>query len=78
MRTRGEEKKCLGHLLTDWMAPKYSFDHSWGKFLLKKYYLNDEKEIERLWKRKESWKRIRLVVDKFGAAVAYERMKRGF
>ncbi|KUJ18687.1 uncharacterized protein LY89DRAFT_683592 [Mollisia scopiformis] len=78
LHMRSRDKKCLGHLLTDWMAPKYSFDHAWGKFLLKKHYLSDEKEIERQWKKKESWRRIRIVVDKFGAAVAYESTRKGF
>jgi hypothetical protein len=63
---------CLGHLLTSWMEPKYSFDHSWGKFLLKKHYLMDEAAIERKWREKESWPKIRLTpIDKMGASVAY-------
>lgn len=78
MRTLGPDKRCLGHLLTDWMAPKYSFDHSWGKFLPKRYYLHDEAEIERRWRQKESWMRIRLIADKNGAAVAYEKKRHGF
>ncbi|CZR50354.1 uncharacterized protein PAC_00226 [Phialocephala subalpina] len=78
MRTLGPDKKCLGHLLTDWMAPKYSFDHSWGKFLPKRYYLNDEVEVERRWRQKESWRRIRTIADKNGAAIAYERTRHGF
>jgi hypothetical protein len=54
------------------MAPKYSFDHSWGKFLLKKHYLNDDAEVERKWHEKESWPKIRLTaVDRMGASVAY-------
>ncbi|PVH69985.1 hypothetical protein DL98DRAFT_661385 [Cadophora sp. DSE1049] len=69
MRTSG---KCLGHLLTDWMAPKYSFDHSWGKFLLKKSFMRNEDAIETQWRRKESWNNIRLAVDNAGAVVAYE------
>ncbi|KAH7419663.1 hypothetical protein BKA64DRAFT_716108 [Cadophora sp. MPI-SDFR-AT-0126] len=69
MRT---SRKCLGHLLTEWMAPKYSFDHSWGKFLLKKSFLRNEDAIEMQWKRKESWRYIRLAEDKAGAIVAYE------
>ncbi|KAE8442824.1 hypothetical protein EG329_002796 [Mollisiaceae sp. DMI_Dod_QoI] len=78
MRTSGPDKKCLGHLLTDWMAPMYAFDHSWGKFLRKKHYLNNEAIIERRWGEKESWIRIKLVVDKYGAAVAYESSRGGF
>lgn len=74
----GKNNKCLGHLLTDWMAPKYSFNHAWGIFLPKKHYLNDEKEVERMWRRKESWKRICLVRDRYGAAVAYETKQKGF
>jgi hypothetical protein len=54
------------------MEPKYSFDHSWGKFLLKKHYLMDEAAIERKWREKESWPKIRLTpIDKMGASVAY-------
>lgn len=69
MRTSG---KCLGHLLTRWMAPKYSFDHSWGKFVPKKIFLRNEEEIERQWSRKESWNNIRLAIDNVGATIAYE------
>ncbi|KAK0108582.1 hypothetical protein ONS95_003379 [Cadophora gregata] len=69
MRTSG---KCLGHLLTGWMAPKYSFDHAWGKFLPKKMFLRNDEAIEREWRRKESWRNIRLAVDNAGAIVAYE------
>ncbi|KAL2060262.1 hypothetical protein VTL71DRAFT_9657 [Oculimacula yallundae] len=69
MRTAGT---CLGHLLTTWMAPKYAFSHSWGKFLLKRAYKDDSAEIERKWKQKESWKKIRVLPDTAGAQVAYE------
>jgi hypothetical protein len=63
---------CLGHLLTSWMEPKYSFDHSWGKFLLKRHYLMNDAAIERKWREKESWPKIRLTpIDKMGATVAY-------
>ncbi|KAH7364770.1 hypothetical protein BKA65DRAFT_546637 [Rhexocercosporidium sp. MPI-PUGE-AT-0058] len=77
MRTSGI---CLGRLLTTWMAPKYSFNHSWGKFLLKRHYNNDEAEVERRWKEKEQWKKIRLSMDSMGYSVAYESRskRRGF
>jgi hypothetical protein len=71
-------RKCLGHLLTQWMSPKYSFDHSWGRFKLKRHYIKDEAEIERRWKEKESWPRIRLVMDGMGATVAYRAKRKGF
>ncbi|CZT11241.1 uncharacterized protein RAG0_15438 [Rhynchosporium agropyri] len=63
---------CLGHLLTTWMAPKYTFNHAWGKFLLKKAYINNAAEVERKWKMKANWRWIRLSVDAMGACVAYE------
>ncbi|KAH9215543.1 hypothetical protein DL95DRAFT_523218 [Leptodontidium sp. 2 PMI_412] len=77
MRTSGI---CLGRLLTTWMAPKYSFNHSWGKFLLKRHYIDDEAEVERKWKEKERWKKIRLSTDKMGASIAYQSRskRRGF
>lgn len=65
-------KICLGRLLTDWMAPKYAFDHSWGKFCLKRWYVNNEKEIEAKWREKESWTMIRVTRDNMGAMVAYK------
>ena len=71
-------RKCLGQLLTQWMAPKYSFDHSWGKYKLKRYHVKDELEIERRWKEKETWPRIRLIMDGMGAVVAYRAKRRGF
>jgi hypothetical protein len=71
-------RKCLGHLLTQWMAPKYTFDHSWGKFKLKRHYVKDEADIERRWKEKESWPRIRLSMDGMGAIIAYRAKRRGF
>ena len=71
-------RKCLGQLLTQWMAPKYSFDHSWGKYRLKRHYVKDEAEVERRWKEKETWQRIRLVMDDNGAVVAYRAKRRGF
>jgi hypothetical protein len=70
--------RCLGNLLTQWMAPKYSFDHSWGRFKLKRHYIKDESEIERRWKEKESWPRIRLAMDGMGAVVAYRAKRKGF
>lgn len=78
MRTKGRDRKCLGHLLTDWMAPKYSFDHSWGIFRLHRYWRHDEDAVDKKWREKESWKRIKLVRDKIGAVVAYESQQRGF
>ncbi len=78
MRTKGTNRKCLGHLLTDWMLPKYSFDHSWGKFLLKRHWRMDEDVVDRKWREKEGWRRIRLVPDKLGAVVAYEGSRGGF
>jgi hypothetical protein len=60
------------------MAPKYTFDHSWGKFKLKRHYVKDEADIERRWKEKESWPRIRLSMDGMGAIIAYRAKRRGF
>jgi hypothetical protein len=81
MRTQPTEdiksKKCLGHLLTEWMKPKYTFDHSWGKFLQKKHYKDDPEEVERRWKEKETWPRIRIVADKGGALIAFKSNTRG-
>lgn len=71
-------RKCLGQLLTVWMAPKYAFNHSWGKFLLKRHYVKDEGEIERRWREKETWPRIRLTIDNMGAVVAYRAKRKGF
>lgn len=78
MRTKGKNRKCLGHLLTDWMAPKYSFDHSWGIFRLHRQWRHDEDAVDKKWREKEGWKRIKLVRDKIGAVVAYESQQRGF
>ncbi|KAG4432923.1 hypothetical protein IFR05_011594 [Cadophora sp. M221] len=77
MRTAGV---CLGHLLTTWMAPKYSFNHAWGKFLLKRHYISDEAEVDRKWKEKERWKKIKLSMDTMGAIIAYEckKTRRGY
>lgn len=77
MRTKGTDRKCLGHLLTSWMAPKYSFDHSWGKFLLKRYGRKDE-DIDNKWREKEGWTRIGLQRDRLGACIAYKCAKGGF
>jgi hypothetical protein len=60
------------------MAPKYSFDHSWGKFLLKRHWLMDEDAVDIKWREKERWKRIKLIPDKIGAVIAYESQTRGF
>jgi hypothetical protein len=59
------------------MLPKYTFDHSWGKFLRRKYYV-DPREVEAKWKRKERFDRIRLQVDRYGAAVAYDSDSDGY
>jgi len=71
-------RKCLGHLLTEWMAPKYTFDHSWGKFLPKRQFVKNEDEIDRKWREKEAWPKIRLQMDKMGATVAYKSKRKGF
>lgn len=62
------------------MAPKYSFDHSWGVFLLAKEWKGrrGKREVEEKWREKEGWNRIALVRDKIGAVVAYESQTRGF
>lgn len=78
MRTAGV---CLGHLLTQWMEPMYVFDHSWGKFLTRRRYRDrGEREVERRWREKEGWRKIRLAMDREGACVAYESRsrRRGF
>lgn len=60
------------------MAPKYSFDHSWGVFLLTREWRRDEEVVEKRWREKEGWRRIKLIKDKIGAVVAYESLTRGF
>lgn len=71
-------QKCLGHLLTQWMAPKYAFDHSWGRYKLKRHSVNDEADIERKWKEKESRPRICLMMDGMGATVPFRAKRKGF
>ena len=64
---------CLGQLLEDWMAPKYSFDHSRGIFRLKKHYLNNEEDVTRKWREIQSWPDIGITVDSAGAVIAYRK-----
>jgi hypothetical protein len=60
------------------MAPKYTFDHSWGIFRLKRHYIKNEADIERRWREKESWPRIRIFRDGMGAIVAFRAKRMGF